>query len=287
MVTTRMSTPADIPAQRELWKNSFVGEDRFLANFFDNYYRPERVYVLEEDGAVRSMTTWFDTTFVVPGRGEFRAAYIYAVATHPDCRGRGFAARLMADMDEAFKKMSIPAVTVVPSEPSLHNYYARSGFRECFVLEQRQAPLGPAPAGAPPKLEGITPEDYGNLREALLAGAPHIRYNRDALAFQAGCSAIAPGGGLYALETPRGAVILCAEGSGGDRLILKELLGGEQARAWALDWLPALLPAWSGEYRVPAREGQPTQWGMLKWLDPEVEKTWDWSSTGYLGLAFD
>lgn len=287
MVTTRLSTPADIPAQRELWKRCFVGEDRFLANFFDNYYRPERVYVLEEDGVVRSMTTWFDTVFLLPGGEELRAAYIYAVGTHPDCRGRGFAARLMADMDRAFREMGIPAVTVVPSEPSLHNYYARSGFRECFVLEERQAPLGPAPAGVPPRLEPLTPADYGGLRESLLAGVPHIRYDGDALAFQAGCCALAPGGGLYALETPHGAAVLCAEGMEGSGLLLKELLGNDRARAWVLDWLPALLPAWSGRYRTPVQGGEPTLWGMLKWLDPEREKTWDWSSTGYLGLAFD
>ena len=37
-------------------------------------------------------------------------------------------------------------------------------------------------------------------------------------------------------------------------------------------------------YRVP-EGGQP--FAMLKWLDPEVEAAWDWSSTAYLGLAFD
>ena len=25
----------------------------------------------------------------------------------------------------------------------------------------------------------------------------------------------------------------------------------------------------------------------FKWLDPELERSWDWSSTAYLGLAFD
>ena len=41
---------------------------------------------------------------------------------------------------------------------------------------------------------------------------------------------------------------------------------------------------WCMTYRVP--EGsQP--FAMLKWLDPEVEAAWDWSSTAYLGLAFD
>ena len=29
------------------------------------------------------------------------------------------------------------------------------------------------------------------------------------------------------------------------------------------------------------------KFGMLKWLDPALEKGWDWDTIGYLGLAFD
>ena len=29
------------------------------------------------------------------------------------------------------------------------------------------------------------------------------------------------------------------------------------------------------------------KFGMLKWLDAALEQGWDWTSTAYLGLAFD
>ena len=110
MLTVRPSVPEDIPAQRELWKLAFGDSDSYIDNFYNTYYRPERVVVLEEGGAVRSMTAWFDTTFVVPGQGEYRAAYLYAVATHPDCRGQGLAGKLLAGADEYFRSLGIPAV---------------------------------------------------------------------------------------------------------------------------------------------------------------------------------
>ena len=91
MSIVRPSVPEDVPAQRALWKLAFGDSDSYIDNFYHTYYRPERVVVLEEEGTVRSMTAWFDTAFVVPGQGEYRAAYLYAVATHPDCRGRGLA----------------------------------------------------------------------------------------------------------------------------------------------------------------------------------------------------
>ena len=99
MVTVRPSVPADIPAQRELWRLAFGDPEAYIDNFYHTYFRPERVLVLEEEGVVRSMTAWFDTTFVVPGRGTYRAAYLYAVATHPDCRGKGLAGKLLAGAD--------------------------------------------------------------------------------------------------------------------------------------------------------------------------------------------
>ncbi len=72
MFECRTSVKEDIPALRELWKLAFGDSESYIDNFFDTYYRPERVLVLEDGGAVRSMTAWFDTSLVVPGRGGYR-----------------------------------------------------------------------------------------------------------------------------------------------------------------------------------------------------------------------
>ena len=158
MLLVRPSTPEDIPAQRLLWHLAFGDEGAYVDNFYSTYYRPERVLVLEEGGQVRSMTAWFDTTFVVPGRGAYRAAYLYAVATHPDCRGRGLAGRLLAEADRYFRALSIPAVTTVPAEPSLHDFFGANGFRECFVHGQFSHPLDAPPLGEAPALAPPMPE---------------------------------------------------------------------------------------------------------------------------------
>ena len=89
MLHTRISTPQDIPRQRELWQLAFGDDGAYVDNFYTTYYRPERMLMLEENGVVQAMTAWFDTTFVIPEAGSYRAAYLYAVATHPAARGRG------------------------------------------------------------------------------------------------------------------------------------------------------------------------------------------------------
>lgn len=291
MMNTRLSVPADIPAQRELWELAFGDSGAYVDNFYENYYRPDRVLVLVEDGHIRAMTAWFDTTFVVPGDGEYRAAYLYAVATHPDCRGRGLAGRLLADADRYFRGLSIPAVTTVPAEPSLHNFFGANGFRECFKtfegkLEPREIP---APKGDS-LLRPVTPAEYGAVREKLLAGIPHIAYPVDALTYQAGCCNLS-GGGLYAGETAAGPVCLCAEGAEDGLVIVKEYLGSPTAKRLSLPDLPRIAPADRWLVREPMPDDPKVSGGrkfaMLKWLDAEQEKNWAWDATAYLGLAFD
>ena len=288
MVTVRPSTPAYIPAQRELWRLAFGDPEAYIDNFYHTYYRPERVLVLEEEGVVRSMTAWFDTTFVVPGRGAYRAAYLYAVATHPDCRGKGLAGKLLAGADEYFRSLSIPAVTTVPAEPSLHNFFGANGFRECFRLsEGKLSPEElPTPSGEP-VLRPLSPGEYGALRERLLADTAHIAYPEDALAYQAGCCRLS-GGGLFGGETPEGPVCLCAEGAGNGLVIVKEYLGAPAAGRLALRDLSRVAPAERWLVREPLSEASGgRKFAMLKWLDPELDANWDWDSTAYLGLAFD
>lgn len=281
MLTVRPSVPEDVPAQRELWKLAFGDSDAYLDNFYHGCYRPERVVVLEEDGAVRSMTAWFDTLFAVPGQGEYRAAYLYAVATHPACRGRGLAGRLLAGSDEYFRSLGIPAVTTVPAEPSLHDFFGANGFRECFTYS-RAAPLPAEKLISPFGLEPVDARRYGELREAVLRDIPHIAYPPDALRYQEGCCRLS-GGGLYLAETARGVALLCAEGMEDGRMLVKELAACPEAREQVLACLDRLFPNCAA-VRTP---GDAVKFGMLKWLDPELESVWNWSRLGYLGLAFD
>ena len=292
METLRISQEGDIPALRELWYLAFGDDGAYVDNFFKIYYRPDRVLVLEAEGAVRAMTAWFDTQFAVPGRGEYRAAYLYAVATHPDWRSRGLSGRLLAWADGYFRSLGIPAVTTVPAQPSLHNFFAANGFGECFRHFEGTLTPGELPPAGAPVLRRAAPAEYGRVREQLLSDLPHIAYPEDALRYQEGCCALGRGG-LFVGDTAAGPVCLCAEEAGDGLTVVKEFLGEPAARRQALGDLSRVAPAerWLVRGPRPREESQANrglgQFGMLKWLDPELSRSWDWSSTAYLGLGFD
>ena len=281
MIQMRTSVPDDIPRQRELWKLSFGDDGAYVDNFYHNYYRPERVLVLEENGVIQSMTAWFDTVFDTGDGNHWKAGYLYAVATHPDARGKGYAGMLLRYADLYLKEeVHCQAVTTVPAEESLHRFFGANGFRECFT--HRCIKISAIKGIGTGELEPLSPVQYGQLREELLKGQPHIMYPLDALEYQAGCCKVS-GGGLYRIKK-NGPVILCAEGMADGRLLIKELLGAEQDCQSVREELTNVLPNCFELVRVP---GEGIFFGMLKWLCPEQEKSWNWSQRAYMGLGFD
>lgn len=274
----RLSTPEDIPALRQLWELAFGDSGPYVDNFFDSYYRPERMFVLELDGVVRAMTAWFDTTFVISPQEEHPAAYLYAVATHPDFRSRGLSGRLLAWADAQFPALGYHVVTTVPAQPSLHNFFAANGFQECFTHDQFKRSGDPV-FSRDVSLTPLSPKEYGSLRETLLAGIPHIRFPLDALIYQQGCCHVS-GGNLYRWDSPVGPVALCAEGMEDGTLLLKEFLCSPASLDTLLFELGLLFPNDSGIFRVP---GKTVPFGMVKYLSPLPSLP----KNAYLGLAFD
>ena len=292
MLHTRFSTPEDIPAQRELWKLAFGDEDPYIDNFYSTWYQPQRVIVLEEDGAVRAMTAWFDTEFTAPGSQPVRAAYIYALATHPNCRGRGLAKQLLADAGDLLKGLGFPLLTTVPAEPTLHNFFSDNGFIECFINAEYEMNPEAAPFALPGvELKQVSVEEYDAARRELLADCARIDYPAQVLRYQEGCCALSRGGLYVGCGPFGGKACICVERTPDNLMIAKEFLGSHDARMFVRSELAKLAPNLRWTVRCPVEYAPPgakvKKFGMLRWLDPAAAELWDTDSTGYLGLAFD
>ena len=279
MAGLRASEWTDVPQLKELWKLAFGDEDGYIDNFFRTAYAPERVLVLEQDGAVRAMTAWFDMPVMRANGIQWPSAYLYAVATHPDFRGRGLAGQLLDFAARRLKENGFVCLTTVPARPDLHVFFEQNGFEECFVLRQWEHKAHSGTAALP--LEPVAAHEYGVLREQALAGTDHVGCGPVALDYQAGVCALS-GGNLYRVGEKGCA---CVELSG-DKVFVKELLcpAGEQAAALAA--IGERHPAKRCWVRTPyAGQGEQWAFAMLKWLLPTPE--WNKKTAPYLGLAFD
>lgn len=275
----RVSEQGDVPALKQLWKLAFGDEDGYIDHFFTTYYTPERMLVTEEDGVVRAMTAWFDMPLVSAEGVVFPSAYLYAVATHPDCRGRGMAGKLLRFAGQWLAERGFVCLTTVPARPDLHVFFGQNGFEEYFSLCQQE--YRPCQWVA---LDGLLPvcaEEYNRLREHWLEGTDHIAYALPSLEYQRGVCALS-GGGLYRFGETGCACVEVA----GDEVFVKELLCPLQEREVAMAAVADGYPAKRYWVRTPYEEqGEKWEFAMLKWFAPKPER--NKKTAPYLGLAFD
>jgi len=153
MTAPRPSRPGDESSLRQLWKTVFGDSDEFLDRFFSLVYTPGMAAVIEEEGEIVS------AAYALPLEN---AAYIFAVATHPNHRGKGHGK--VVTLAAAGGK---PAY-LYPAETSLRGWYAREmgaqtvSFRPRWPVSETLRPIAPA--------------EYQQRREELLRDIPHAVY---------------------------------------------------------------------------------------------------------------
>ncbi|MCI6398921.1 MAG: GNAT family N-acetyltransferase, partial [Lawsonibacter sp.] len=124
MVDIRPSRPGEIPAQKALWKTAFGDEDRLIDWFYDCCMPEEDMLLLLEDGRLASMLALLPVSLSLPGGVEASGRYVYALATDPSMRGKGYGRQLLHYVDGFLSSRGSDCVTVVPAEPSLHKFFA-------------------------------------------------------------------------------------------------------------------------------------------------------------------
>ena len=147
--------PEHIRPLRELWKLVFGDGDDFLDLFFGVAFAPERCLCIMDGDTAAGALYWLPCDSY---------AYIYAVATHPDHRGKGICRALMEKAHEEIRAQGYAGAVLYPQEAGLRTMYRKMGYdHETNIRELRCAAGGSAAA-----LEKITAEAYFAERSALL-----------------------------------------------------------------------------------------------------------------------
>lgn len=238
----------DIPALSRLWKTAFEDSDALIADFFR--LLPEMgtglVAVLENRIA--------GAAYVITGmeliNGEGRpvpCGYLYAVATGESCRGLGIGSALSRAAGEEARRRGAAFLCTLPASESLYGWY-----RELLGVEPALSRAAfPAACTPGEPVIPISAADYGQRREALLKGIPHLRLSPPALGFQQRLCA-AYGGGFYAVG--RG---ICAAYREGETAVVRELLGKEEDETASAASVGAALGAETFVLYRPAKAGEP------------------------------
>lgn len=158
-MTIDKPTPSQIPALKELWKTVFGDTDAFIELFFQIAFSPERCLCVLADEKPLSVVYWFDTQF----NGK-KLAYLYAIATAPEHRKKGYCRELIAYTHKHLQDLDYAGTLLVPAKESLFRMYEAMGYKACCYHRtfSRYTP------GEPTPLTKLTGAQYAAMRESLL-----------------------------------------------------------------------------------------------------------------------
>ena len=275
----------DIPRLREIWKACFGDPDSYLDFYFANGFPLFKTVVDRTDGEITSMLTVVPAFYQKDGEC-FDAAYLYAVGTAPEWRGKGIASRLLSKTHELLRKDGIKAAMLFPAEDSLYRFYEKLGYRGGFSVREVRL-----------KRENCTPAacivDDCEKDLFLEKSADFLRLRPVAMKFTAKSL-----GYFYdeVLATQGQVLWISGEALQGyavcykieETLVLKETsLGAEQLKTCG----PALMDRLGVDElfaRIPPdSEREAVRHGMLCILDQEWERLWPDGSLGYMNLILD
>ena len=116
---------------KKLWKLCFNDSEEFTELYFRLRYNNDINIAIQSGEEVIASLQMLPYPMTFEGE-DIHTAYISGACTHPDYRNRGVMHELLS---QAFARMlhnNVALSTLIPAEPWLFDYYARSGYAPVF-----------------------------------------------------------------------------------------------------------------------------------------------------------
>lgn len=123
-----------IPELKEMWRSCFGDEEAYIDFYFERRFKEDNMLVyLDEKEKPVSMLSLLPAGLVQKGNEVKRVHYIYAGATFPEQRRKGYYKALL--MHAALEAEGAgESLMLVPADEKLREYYRKQGFVDAFQL---------------------------------------------------------------------------------------------------------------------------------------------------------
>ena len=294
-IEIRPAGKGDADRQKKIWKLCFGDDDAYIDFYFANRYREDKTLLMLLDGEIVSMLTIIPVEVVTADGRTFPSAMQYAIATHPEYRGRGFASRLMGFCDRYLKQNCMEMSVLVPAEERLFDFYGKRGYKKGFYIREISVAAGfvkelTADTASRPLMMPASPWEYNIRRNSQLKGSFYVAYQDEDIAYQKKLS-VRTGADIYTIGIEGIYGCAAVERIDPDRVLIKELLVPEHIISQCLGQIAERLPAAEYVLRLPAYRGgglggTVRPFGMVKSYR-YTENGTAADRYGYLGIAFD
>jgi predicted acetyltransferase len=281
---------------KALWQERFHEPSPSIDLFFAEHFHPDNCAVYMVDEKVAAMAHMLPAE-IATNQGFVKGHYIYAAATGSAHQGKGCMRALLEYADGLGRERGHAYSFLLPSSPSLYDFYARLGYSTFFTMRfltltrdqlshvtrgRVGYPLSPSYA----ELVAVRNEQVRHHPGSILWGEKALSYATKLTRLYKGELICAGTGGKQAYA-------LCSQVSDG-RCEVIEIMAED-------DTLPQLaasilrdVPAKHYRLRLPAfstlfgGQGELHPWGMVKPLERDIFAEMAQKTTApYLGLTLD
>lgn len=242
-----------IPQLLTLWKDVFGEHEGFWELFLETAFVPDHCRCIIENQHPIAGLYWFDCSCE-----SDKIAYVYAVVTDPQHRGKGLCRKLMEDVHNLLQEKGYDSVMLMPAEAGLWEMYRKMGYENGTRIRKLSCDAGTTPV----QIRNVGTEEYAALRRKLL---PENSVLQEGLQL----SFLASQAQLMAGED-----FLLAAFLDGETLQGMELLGNVAAA-------PGILRALGCEKGVFQIPGEETYFTMIRKLHSTA------ATPEYFGFSFD
>lgn len=172
----------DQPQLHRLWETVFGDPPEVVQAFFDRFPPEISGWVLRIGETICSAAYLIPGNWYLSQQEMLPAAYVYAVATNPSMRKKGYAGKLLQAI-AAFAEERNLLLYTRPAERSLFPWYKSTMCAgNVSFLKNKYFEFGTTLDALP--CQRITAMEYGAMRERLLSSQPHLVLSENFLHLQ-------------------------------------------------------------------------------------------------------
>ena len=127
-------TFADQEGMLTLWQEAFGDSREFIKMFFSTGFSFDRSMLCTQNDQVAAALYWFDCLW----NGK-KVAYLYAIATKKEHRGKGICKKLMAATHDELLSKNYHGAILAPADEGLSQMYGKMGYIPCAAQGMQNA----------------------------------------------------------------------------------------------------------------------------------------------------
>lgn len=256
----------------DIWQVCFEEQPAPVRYFFDTYFEPQNCLVYEVSGKPVAMAHLLPAQIVYKD-SLIQAHYIYAAATAPEHRSKGYMMALLSKAADLGAERGDMYSFLLPSQSDLYRYYGQLGYVPYFqtrFVSLSGSELRALAVGGQTSTIMFSHQQAELARNAHIASADgSVIWSERAISYAIGISKLYGGQLICSQASHQYAYALCSA-TDGDCCTVVEMMADESTITDLLATILHQVPAQTYRFRLPgfsnlfAQQGQVSTHGMIK-----------------------